>query len=92
MVIQYSEQFLSDISKLNEKQKKHLTRRLSLFKSQPSHPWLNNHKLKGKLKDYCSINITGDFRAVYRYEPDKKQKGELVVKFVRLGTHSKLYG
>ena len=92
MTIQYSDQFLGDVSQLNEKQKKRLTERLSLFKSHPSHPQLRNHKLKGKLKDYCSINITGDLRAIYRYGPDKKNEGNLIVKFVRLGSHSELYG
>ncbi|MBU2524093.1 type II toxin-antitoxin system mRNA interferase toxin, RelE/StbE family [Patescibacteria group bacterium] len=63
--------------------------RLSLFQKQPTHPTLRNHKLKGKLKAYCSINITGDIRAVYRIEElDKK---ESTVKFVRLGSHSELY-
>jgi addiction module RelE/StbE family toxin len=46
---------------------------------------LNNHTLAGKYKGYRSINITGDFRAIYRLE-----KPDIGV-FVAIGKHSQLY-
>jgi len=90
MIIQYSKQFLKDIADLSERQAKQMEKRLSLFQKQPTHPQLNNHKLKGNLKGYCSINISGDLRAVYRIEEDKING--VTINFVRLNTHSKLYG
>jgi len=90
MIIRYSRQFLNDVKSLNEKQAKQMEKRLSIFQKQPSHPQLNNHKLRGKLRGYCSINITGDLRAVYRIEGGKKSG--VIIMFVRLNTHSELYG
>jgi len=88
MKIQHSKQFLKDVSRLNENQMLQLRQRLRTFEERPSHPTLNNHRLKGKLKGYCSINISGDLRALYRLENEGEK---LVAKFVRLGTHSQLY-
>lgn len=57
---------------------------LALFINDPFHPQLNNHALTGKFKRYRSINITGDWRAIYSKEKD-------VIIFELLGTHSQLY-
>lgn len=46
---------------------------------------LNNHALKGLYFGCRSINVTGDWRAVYE-EVDSQ-----TVNFVDLGTHSQLY-
>lgn len=49
-------------------------------------PKLNNHVLRGKLRGLRSINITGDWRAIFReYKKDKQ------ILFDSLGTHSQLY-
>ncbi len=62
--------------------------RLAIFINNPQHPLLNNHALSGKLKGYRSINISGDWRAIYsEYIIDK----EKVIIFGMLGTHSQLY-
>jgi addiction module RelE/StbE family toxin len=45
---------------------------------------LNNHKLKPPYDEYRSINITGDFRLLY------KKMGDIFV-FAKMGTHSQLY-
>ena len=88
MKIKYLKQFLDDVAKLNIRQAKRLKERLELFLEHPTHPALRNHKLKGKLKNFCSINITGDIRAIYKI---KKHKKELIAEFIRLGTHTQLY-
>lgn len=84
MIIEYSKDFLKDIKSLNQEQKNQLRNRILLFQNKPSHPQLKNHPLKGKLKGFHSINITGDIRAIYTCL-------EKTIKFVRLGTHSQLY-
>ncbi|PIR46988.1 MAG: hypothetical protein COV07_01480 [Candidatus Vogelbacteria bacterium CG10_big_fil_rev_8_21_14_0_10_45_14] len=59
--------------------------RIKLFVKNPFDPILNNHPLKGKLAEYRSINIGGDYRAIF-FEPERG-----VAVFVDVGTHSKLY-
>jgi len=40
--------------------------RLELFKTNIHRPILKNHKLHGEYVGYNSINITGDFRAIFK--------------------------
>jgi addiction module RelE/StbE family toxin len=60
--------------------------RLFLFESDPHHPLLNNHLLKGEYEGCRSINITGDYRAIFYYET------ETSVHFIKVGTHHELFG
>lgn len=59
--------------------------RLQFFLKNPFHPLIHNHQLKGKYTGARSININGDWRAIYK-ETDKD-----TVIFISLGTHSQLY-
>lgn len=59
--------------------------RLGMFLDNPNHPFLQNHKLSGEYENCRSINITGDWRAIF------KKVGEFDVIFIDLGTHSQLY-
>lgn len=59
--------------------------RIILFLNDPFHPILNNHPLAGKWTGYRSINITGDYRAIY------KNVQEDIAYFVDINTHSNLY-
>lgn len=61
--------------------------RLLIFEKDKYNASLNNHPLAGQLKDYCSINITGDWRAIFK----EWDNGEIIF-FVMMGTHSELYG
>lgn len=86
-----------DFSKLFEKQlRKSPTKiraafleRYKIFLDDPFNPRLNNHHLSGQLNKYRSINITGDWRALYLEELDAN--GDEVIIFEILGTHSQLY-
>lgn len=60
-------------------------KRIRLFSSNPFHPLLNNHPLGGEYEGCRSINITGDYRALFY------PKGQGIV-FTRIGTHNELYG
>ncbi len=60
-------------------------KRLALFRANPFERILNNHSLRGKYKGYRSINIAGDFRAVYEVIDER------TVRFIALDTHGNLY-
>jgi addiction module RelE/StbE family toxin len=58
---------------------------LELFSENPHDPALRNHALTGKYQDFRSIDVTGDWRALYREEPER-------FVFMDIGTHETLYG
>lgn len=57
---------------------------LQLFRYDPEHPSLRNHALKDRYAGFRSIDVTGDWRALYRKERER-------IIFVDLGTHDQLY-
>ncbi len=59
--------------------------RIILFLDDPFHPILNNHSLIGKWIGYRSINITGDYRAIYELVEED------AALFVDMNTHGNLY-
>ncbi len=84
MEIKFSANFSKQYRKANKKIRKAFYQRLQLFKQDSHHPLLRNHSLVGGYRRYRSINITGDWRAIYLEE------GKLVI-FEMLGKHSQLY-
>ena len=46
---------------------------------------LHNHPLTGGYEGFRSINVTGDYRAIYVMDGD-------VAVFIAIGTHSELFG
>jgi len=72
--------------KLPEEMKNKVEERLILFVSDPQHPLLNDHKLNAPLDGCRSINITGDYRLVYR------KLSENIIELHAVGTHHEMYG
>ena len=62
----------------------HFDERVLIFEKDPFHPLLDNHALHGEWRGYRSINVTGDFRAVF------EQSGNIFT-FVDIDTHHNLY-
>jgi addiction module RelE/StbE family toxin len=60
--------------------------RFSIFLFDPYHKILNNHKLKGQLRNYRSINITGDYRLIY------EEYDDVTIRLIDIGTHGRIYG
>lgn len=85
MTIAYSKAFIKQAKKLSPDLRKKLQAKIKLFASNPLDPTLRNHALKGKYKEYRSIDITGDIRALYLQNEDETI-------FDAVGTHSQLYG
>lgn len=82
--IDYSRKFDKQLKKASLNIKQAFRQRLEVFINNQFDPQLNNHALTGKYNIQHSINITGDWRVIY------KKEGEVVI-FVALGTHSQLY-
>jgi addiction module RelE/StbE family toxin len=85
MTISYSKAFIKQAKKLSPELRQKLQNRVKMFSDNPLHPTLRNHALKGKYKEYRSIDVTGDIRALYL-----QRENEAV--FDAIGTHSQLYG
>ena len=74
------------MDKLNKAIQRKVFERTQLLATEPFHPLLNDHKLRHPYEGYSSVNITGDYRLVYKkLVPD--------VYFLRaVGTHHQLFG
>jgi len=78
--------FKKRYKKIPTKIRRQFEERLRLFAKEPFHPILNNHPLTGDRLGQWSINVTGDWRAVYVFE-DRN-----TIVFIDIDTHSNLYG
>ena len=78
--------FNKDFKKLNKELQYKVIERLQIFIVNEFHPLLNNHKLKFDYEGFRSMNVTGDFRIIFR-----KIDSKLVLLY-RVDTHSQLYG
>ncbi|HUD06607.1 MAG TPA: type II toxin-antitoxin system RelE/ParE family toxin [Candidatus Saccharimonadales bacterium] len=85
MRISYSKNFIKKSKKLDKRIRDKVPERIELFSRDQFNSELNNHPLKGKYKGYRSINITGDFKALYLTYDD-------LIVFDIVNTHSELYG
>lgn len=85
MKISYTKNFIKNSRKLPSTVRERLIGKIVIFSNTPLHYQLRNHALKGKYKEYRSIDITGDYRALYYVVEDEAI-------FVMVGTHSELYG
>lgn len=77
--------FKKKVARLPVKIKLALMERLRLFAVDPFSFILNNHALHGSLRNYRSINITGDYRLIY------EDYAENTVRLIDIDTHSNLY-
>lgn len=84
MRVDFARNFLKKLDKSPEKIRERFEERLSLFEINPFASELNNHSLKGELAGRRSINITGDWRAIFKEFDDG-------IIFLDIGTHSQLY-
>lgn len=84
MKILFAKKFRRNYLRLQIRIREQCDERLRLFEDEPFHPLLNNHSVEKRFPGCRSINVTGDYRAIF-----KQQNG--VVVFVNIGTHSELY-
>lgn len=62
---------------------------LELFLDNPLHPQLRNHSLKEEYSGYNSIDVTDNWRALFKVRESETQT---IITFHILGTHEELYG
>ena len=88
MMIKYAPSFLTTLKKADIRIKKSFRENIKIFEKNPHDPQLNNHSLQREYKGYRSINITSDWRALYK---EVKEGDEQIAYFILLGTHDQLY-
>lgn len=88
MRIDYAKRFRKNLKKSPVHIKHAFAKRLALFIENMEHPLLRNHKLHGNHHELWSIDVTGDWRALYHVVDGNIEW----VEFVNIGTHSELYG
>lgn len=84
MRIDYSKQFKKSYKKLDLSIRIKTKERIMLFVDNPYHVLLRNHSVHPTFEMGRSINITGDYRAIYIKEDAR-------IIFIEIGTHSELY-
>jgi len=85
MIIQYSSAFKKQYKKLPDSLRRQFEARLRLFLTEPVHLLLRVHPLKGNYSGYWSMNINGDYRAIYL------MREKNIIIFALIGSHSELY-
>jgi mRNA-degrading endonuclease YafQ of YafQ-DinJ toxin-antitoxin module len=86
MRIGYNRKFLKQFENAPKNIKGLFKEQIRVFAIDKFNISLNNHQLKGKVKHLRSINIGGDWRALF----EELSNGDVI--FKAIGTHGKLYG
>lgn len=89
MTVRYTPEFINGVKNLNVRVRKSFKEKIDIFKLRPYDPQLVNHQLKREYLGYRSINITSNYRAIYKEIDEGREK---VAYFVTIGTHKELYG
>ena len=89
MKVRYSPDFYRQYKKADVRIQNRVDEKIEVFLKDPYDLQLDNHALKRQWKGYRSIDITSDWRAVYK---ETQIGDETVAYFVVLGSHDELYG
>ena len=77
--------FEKRIKKLSRQIQEAYKTRRDIFLEDQFRPLLNNHSVGSVFPGCRSINITGDYRVIFKQRDD-------IAHFLKIGTHSELYG
>ena len=86
MTVEYTKNFIKQSKKLNPKLRNQLVQRITLFSTNPLDSQLRDHQLKGQYKQYRSIDVTGDYRALY-----KVKENEQIILIAKIDKRSRAY-
>jgi addiction module RelE/StbE family toxin len=84
MVLRLHKSFKKQFKKLPVKVREQFRERANLFVENRFDSRLNNHSVEKAYPGCRSINISGDYRAIFKQQED-------IVTFLKIGTHSELY-
>jgi mRNA-degrading endonuclease YafQ of YafQ-DinJ toxin-antitoxin module len=84
MRVHFHKDFRKKYHRLPKKIQDKFDERLRILITDAEHPLLNIHQLQGERWPLMSMNVTGDYQALYTLE-----KGGFM--FREIGTHSELY-
>ena len=87
MKIQYSRRFIKQLKKFPTDIREAFKERLKIFLDDKYHPILTNHPLRGDFVGCHSLNVTGNYRAIFK----EFNNGEIII-FSEIGDHHQLYG
>lgn len=85
MNVVFHKRFEKMAAKLTARVKQKMVERITLFSQDPTDVRLRSHSLYTPYKGSYSIDITGDYRAIYELIDDE------TALFTHIGTHSQLY-
>ena len=88
MKVKYDPGFFRFYKKASVRIKNSFDSKLRIFIRDPFDLELRNHRLKREWEGYRSIDITADWRAIYK---EIKIGEQAFAYFVALGTHKELY-
>lgn len=88
MIIKFSKKFDKSYQKLNIKIQDKFNEKLIIFENNKLDVTLNIHSLKWEYLWFSSMNVTWDYRAIYKQYSDWSYE---FVEFVNIWTHSQLY-
>lgn len=89
MIIKKHKIFQKSYKKLTSKLQQKVDRVVAVFWSNPLHHDLRNHALHDEYAGCRSIDVTGDWRIVFRQIDEKTYE---IVELIDVGTHAQLYG
>ncbi len=84
MEIRFHKNFKKRFQKIPVKTQEQFYQRLDVFLLDKFNKTLNNHSVEKAYPNCRSINVSGDYRAIFHDQAD-------VVVFITIGTHSDLY-
>lgn len=85
MKIRFHKKFRKSLKRLPKQVQEKFFERLVLFRQSPFHQILHNHSVEFAYPGCRSINVTGDYRALFEELPED------IKLFTLIGTHSELY-
>ena len=89
MIVKYTDSFLKQLKKSDVRIRKVFKQHLLVFVENLNDLELNNHPLREPYLGHRSIDITADYRAIYK---EIVQEDDTYIYFTSFGTHTQLYG
>jgi len=85
MEIKFHKNFKKKFKKIPTNIQKQFYKRLDIFLQNKFDKILNNHSVNSAFPNCKSINVNGDYRAIF------EEQGENMAVFITIGSHSDLY-